>query len=82
MSERRLFKTKNDFVGMGTLSIQPGDQVWLIRDSLVPLVLRPTSGSSGTFRLVGEAYLHGFMYGEMLQPQWGKERKTGVVTII
>jgi hypothetical protein len=78
---RRLFKTENDFIGMGTLSIQPGDQVWLIRDSLVPLVLRPAS-DSGTFRLVGEAYLHGFMHGEMLEPRWGMEGKTGVVTII
>jgi hypothetical protein len=81
ISERRLFKTMNGFVGMGTLSIQPGDQVWLIRDSLVPLVLRP-AGDSGTFRLVGEAYLHGFMHGEMLESKWGMEEKAGVVTII
>jgi hypothetical protein len=81
ISGRRLFKTKNDFIGMGTISIQPGDQVWLIRDSLVPLILRPVSDSD-TFRLVGEAYLHGFMHGEMLDAQWGTEEKTGMVTII
>lgn len=78
---RRLFMTNRQFVGMGTLSIRSGDQVWLIRDSLAPLILRPVE-DTGTFVLVGEAYLHGFMYGEMLNPRWGMEEKTRTVIIV
>lgn len=81
IEERRLFKTKRDFVGMGSLSVLPGDQVWLIRDSLVPLVLRPVKDTD-TFLLVGEAYLHGFMYGEMLDLRWGMEEKMRTVVIV
>jgi hypothetical protein len=32
----------------------------------VPFMLRPTS-SEGTFRLVGQAYVYGAMYGEILR---------------
>jgi hypothetical protein len=76
--KRGLFKTQHNFVGMGTLSTQVSDQVWLIRDSLVPLILRPV-GDTGTFVLVGEAYLHGFMHGEMLDPRWRMENRTVVI---
>jgi hypothetical protein len=75
---RRLFMTNRQLVGMGTQSILSSDHVWLIRDSLVPLILRPAE-DTGTFVLVGEAYLHGFMYGEMLNPRWVMEEKTRTV---
>jgi hypothetical protein len=71
---RRLFKTECDFIGLGSLSVRPGDQVWLIRDSLVQLVLRPVKDTD-IFHLVGEARLHGFMYGECwtLDGEWKRK---------
>ena len=78
---RKLFMTKNNFVGMGSRSIQADDQVWLIRDSRTPLILRPKPGTQDLF-LVGEAYLHGFMHGEMLDHRWGLEERIGPVTIV
>jgi hypothetical protein len=61
---RRLFQTTGGLLGMGSQSIEGGDQVWLIQDSRTPLIVRPKPGTQ-EFLLVGEAYLHGFMRGEM-----------------
>jgi Heterokaryon incompatibility protein (HET) len=81
VSGRRLFQTRNKFVGMGPHSIQADDQVWLIRDSKTPLILRPKPASQH-FLLVGEAYLHGFMHGEMLDSRWDLDKRIGPVTIV
>jgi hypothetical protein len=59
---RRLGRT-----GLGCLCLLPneartGDQVWLARGGKVPLVLRPRDDDA--WELVGEAYVHGIMYGE------------------
>ncbi len=78
---RKLFKTNNDLVGMGLRSIQAGDAVWLIRDSRTPLILRPKPGTED-FTLVGEAYLHGFMHGEMLDSRWDLAKHIGPVTLV
>jgi hypothetical protein len=52
--------------GVGCLCLLPaaaraGDEIWLARGGRVPLVLRPKEG--GRWELVGEAYVHGIMYG-------------------
>ncbi|KAK1975492.1 heterokaryon incompatibility protein [Colletotrichum cereale] len=74
---RRVLKTKEGYLGLGPASVVAGDEIWLIKGSRMPLVLRKTefmpvarestAGAKGeTYALVGEAYLHGVMYGEML----------------
>ncbi|ERF76069.1 hypothetical protein EPUS_01402 [Endocarpon pusillum Z07020] len=78
---RKLFKTKNDLVGMGLRSVQAGDQVWLIGDSRTPLILRRKPGTED-FLLVGEAYLHRFMHGEMLDSRWDLAKHIGPVTLV
>lgn len=78
---RKLFATKDHLIGMGSCSIQADDEVWLIRDSRTPLILRPKPGTDD-FVLVGEAYLHGFMHGEMLDDRWELTRRIGPVTIV
>ena len=52
--------------GLGLMphSAQRGDEVWLLRGAVVPFVLRPAEG--GKYRLVGESYIHGAMFGEMM----------------
>jgi hypothetical protein len=44
-------------------SSQVGDLVCFIRDADVPFVLRPVDNDR--FELLGEAYMHGFMHGEV-----------------
>jgi hypothetical protein len=73
VTERRLYTTeKHRIAGMSSLSVTTGDEVWMIRDSAAPLILRPVQEGEGKrYRLVGEAYVHGFMNGEMLQAGCG-----------
>ena len=59
---RRLFVTKNGYIGLGSKSVQAGDNVFVFPGGMVPLILRPSE--QGIYRLVGEAYVHGIMNGE------------------
>lgn len=50
---------------MGLVSgrVKTGDQIWLLKGSKVPIVLRKCEeGDAST--VVGGAYIHGVMYGE------------------
>lgn len=62
---RRLFRTEKGYLGMGTISVEPGDQVWVLKGADIPLILRPAK--DGRYRLLGEAYVHGIMRGEALR---------------
>jgi len=64
-SQTRLLRTSADYLGLATTSVRVGDSIWVIPGSRVPLVLRET-GEPDEYRLVGGAYIHGFMHGEAL----------------
>ncbi|KAK2011311.1 heterokaryon incompatibility protein [Colletotrichum eremochloae] len=74
--ERRPFLTDSGYLGLGGRSMEEGDAVWVVAGCPSPLVLRevPVASISGPFsyRLVGEAYLHGIMHGEAVDDgvQW------------
>lgn len=61
---QRLYKTSRGYIGLGPLSIRPGDHVCFICDATVPFVLRP-GAEDQHYSMVGETYLHGFMNGEV-----------------
>ena len=61
---RRLGLTGAKLLGLMPPTAREGDEVWLLRGAVVPFVLR--RAEEGTYRLVGEAYVHGAMYGEMM----------------
>ena len=61
-SGRRLFRTRQNMLGLGPLSLQAGDEVCILASGQVPHVLRKQN--NGHYVLVGEAYVHGFMHGE------------------
>lgn len=62
---RRAFVTDGDHIGLAPVSAEVGDSVFLVKGSRVPLVLRP--GQDGRWILVGDCFMHGAMYGEMLK---------------
>ncbi|KAH8588345.1 hypothetical protein B0O99DRAFT_639551 [Bisporella sp. PMI_857] len=64
-----LFRTSKGRFGQGPVSLQPGEQVWLISNAQMPLVLRPVEGTD-SFNLIGVAYIHGCMHGELVA-EWG-----------
>jgi hypothetical protein len=69
---RRLFGTAKGYLGIGENPLQTGDIVCVLFGAGVPMILRLIGGS---YRVVGECYLHGIMEGEALaeglsQRQW------------
>lgn len=61
-----MFRTARNYLGIGPYSAQENDEIWVIRGARVPFILR--SRGNGTYQILGEAYVHGIMYGEALQP--------------
>jgi hypothetical protein len=59
---RRLFVTKERYLGLGPASMVDGDEVWVVPGAGAAFVLRPVE--EHTFHLIGEAYVHGVMNGE------------------
>lgn len=47
------------------LSVKPGDEIWILFNGRTPYVLRKIEGEEHGYYFVGEAYVHGFMEGEI-----------------
>ncbi|KAK5653496.1 hypothetical protein OQA88_8755 [Cercophora sp. LCS_1] len=88
-ASRRLFSSTAGYVGVGAKSLCPGDQVWLLKGASVLFVLREAekmkdadgSTEPREYGLVGEAYIHGFMHGEILGMADGGERVERVLLV-
>ncbi|GMG52749.1 unnamed protein product [Aspergillus oryzae var. brunneus] len=65
-SQTRLLRTDSNYLGLATTSIREGDSIWIVAGSRVPLVLREAD-QRDAYRVVGGAYIHGFMQGEALK---------------
>jgi len=60
---RRMIRTKRRrYIGLASGDIRQDDEVWLLEGSKVPLIIRKRIGGHG--KLIGDAYIHGIMYGE------------------
>lgn len=67
MKNKQPFLTKNGYVGMGPLVSEPGDVVVVFVGAQTPFVLRPQDRVvDRIFVLLGEAYCHMVMDGEIL----------------
>jgi hypothetical protein len=62
---RVLIITEKGYMGIGSADVQPGDRISLLGRSPVPYLLRPNGDKQGSYRLVGECYVHGIMDGEL-----------------
>lgn len=62
---RRLFATDNGHLGMGPRQMAPGDVVVILWGGAVPFVLRRRPQGDG-YWLIGECYVHGVMFGELI----------------
>lgn len=69
----QLFHSTSGYLGIVRTAAQPGDEIFFVPGHTVPFVFRETD-QAGEYELVGEAYVHGVMYGELwkegLQPEW------------
>lgn len=50
-------------LGFAPAQALQGDQIWLLAGASVPFILRPRKGTY-RLKLVGEAYVHGYMQVE------------------
>lgn len=65
---RQLFVTTNNVLGLGPRGIELGDVVCVFDGARTPHILRTIDNAEGSelrYSLIGEAYLHGYMYGEV-----------------
>lgn len=63
-SWRRLFRTSKGYLGTGAQDLRPGDSIYVLPGANIPFALRELE--NGHFALVGEAYVHGIMHGELV----------------
>ncbi|KAL2023614.1 hypothetical protein VTK56DRAFT_1771 [Thermocarpiscus australiensis] len=61
MRGRRFFTTVNGYIGIAPAGAQVGDSICLLLGTYAPIILRQTA--SGSFQVVGEAYVHGLSNG-------------------
>jgi hypothetical protein len=81
IANRRFFVTREGYLGLGPNALQAGDEVYVIKGSNVPFVLRKSDRSNldrqpedeiqmipfPIFRLIGDCYVHNIMDGEVCQ---------------
>ena len=61
---RRVMRTaKKNCLGLMPKSAQVGDELWFLQGAKVPFILRRME--IGNHELIGEAYIHGYMQGEI-----------------
>ena len=73
----RLFRTENSLLGMGPRSVREGDEVWVLQGARVPFVLKPDR-KTGCYQLIGQAYVHGIMQGEVSDGILGRLEWTNI----
>jgi hypothetical protein len=66
---RAFVSTEGGRIGLAPQHTLPGDKVVILWNAGSPYILRPVEDRS--FKLVGEAYIHGLMYGEALLGRQG-----------
>lgn len=61
---RRLARTVRGYLCLVPLKAEVGDRVMIVRGCPTPLVLRRIKSEVDSFRLIGDVYVHGAMFGE------------------
>ena len=67
MVNRRMLRTGKGYLGTGPAIAEEGDYIVLVQGARLPLVVRSREGK---WELVGDAYVHGAMGGEL----WNEEK--------
>ncbi|KAF2429737.1 hypothetical protein EJ08DRAFT_698008 [Tothia fuscella] len=73
---RRLFSTEEGHLGLGPLSLDAGDEIFLLEGGRTPYVLRKRYDGSGKWEFLGDCYIHGVMHGEMMTEEFKRRFET------
>jgi hypothetical protein len=71
-------RTSKGYLGLVPGGVQVGDELAIFKGGAVPFVFRKL-GDQDTFKLVGEAYIHGMMHGEALELKSLSEKRFDIV---
>jgi hypothetical protein len=63
-ASRRIARTIRGYLCLVPLQAKAGDKIMIVAGCAAPLVLRRSGPSESRFQLVGDAYVHGAMFGE------------------
>jgi hypothetical protein len=63
--ERQFLRTEEGYIGTGPSQTKAGDKVVILYGSILPFILRERG--EGRYLLLGEAYIHGLMHGEVFR---------------
>lgn len=84
--DRRIFGTKDGFLGLGPSDIRNGDQVYIFEGGHVPFIVRKAPNrnilgeqAENCFELVGDCYVHGIMDGELVPEEMSQEQAIWLV---
>ena len=59
--------TDRGYLGLGPMTMKPGDEVWILKGCRCPVLLRRRADlEAGMFSYIGDLYVHGVMQGEGL----------------
>ncbi|KAF7191887.1 Heterokaryon incompatibility protein 6, OR allele [Pseudocercospora fuligena] len=64
---RKFFSTRGGKIGIGPSDAQPGDLVVMIFYCPTPYLIRQSDTVPGQWHFVGEVFISGYMYGEVLE---------------
>lgn len=65
LSQRAMFNTLDNRIGVGHRTIEPGDEIWLLEGGRVPFVLRRSQecAEGPQYSFIGESFVYGIMDG-------------------
>ena len=66
-SRRRFFITTKGRLAIGPHVVRPSDRIFVLTGHHFPFVLRGSNSGKGQYIVLGEAYVHGIMFGEALE---------------
>ncbi|KAK4696274.1 hypothetical protein P7C71_g1628, partial [Lecanoromycetidae sp. Uapishka_2] len=69
-----IFISQQGYLGLGPIEMQRGDTISIFLGAKTPSIIR--SGKDGMYQLVGEAYIHGMMDGQMMETNLEAENIT------
>ena len=61
---RKVFRTQRGCLGSGTMLVKPGDEIFVVDGSPVPLILRAVTEGGTDYTFLCEIYVEGLMRGE------------------
>lgn len=69
---RRFFISSTGLFGLAPQDALEGDEIWVVNGGRKPLILRSLSGvedqdDGRMFTFIGDSYVHGIMYGELVE---------------